>query len=50
MTDEEVVAKYKANVADRWDHERTAWVQHLVWDLERERNLEELMKALAVRP
>lgn len=46
MTDEEVVAKYKANVAERWDHERTAWVQHLVWDLEREGNLEDLMHAL----
>jgi 2-methylcitrate dehydratase len=47
MTDEEVVAKYKANVAERWDHERTAWVQHLVWDLEREGNLEDLFHALA---
>jgi 2-methylcitrate dehydratase len=46
MTDEEVVAKYKANVAERWDHERTAWVQHLVWDLEREGNLDALMRAL----
>jgi 2-methylcitrate dehydratase len=50
MTDEEVVAKYKANVADRFDHERTAWVQHLVWDLEREGNLPALMHALAERP
>jgi 2-methylcitrate dehydratase len=50
MTDEEVVAKYKANVAERWDHERTAWVQHLVWDLEREGNLDALMRALGERP
>jgi hypothetical protein len=49
MTDEEVVAKYKANVAERWDHERTAWVQHLVWDLEREGNLDALMRALGER-
>ena len=47
MTDEEVVAKYKANVLESWDHERTAWVQHLIWDLEREGNLESLMSALA---
>jgi 2-methylcitrate dehydratase len=50
MTDEELVAKYRSNVEERWDHEQTAWVQHLVWDLEREGNLEQLMKALAVRP
>jgi 2-methylcitrate dehydratase len=50
MTDEELVAKYRANVEERWDHEQTAWVQHLVWDLEREGNLEQLMQALAVRP
>lgn len=49
MTDEELVAKYKANVAERWDHERTAWVQHLVWDLERDGNLVDLMHALAER-
>jgi 2-methylcitrate dehydratase len=49
MADEEVVAKYKANVGERWDHERTAWVQHLVWDLEREGNLAGLMRALAER-
>ena len=49
MTDEEVVAKYKANVEERWDHERTAWVQHLVWDLEREGNLDALMRALGER-
>jgi 2-methylcitrate dehydratase len=49
MTDEEVVAKYKSNVAERWDHERTAWVQHLVWDLEREGNLDALMRALGDR-
>jgi 2-methylcitrate dehydratase len=49
MTDEEVVAKYKANVAERFDHERTAWVQHLVWDLEREGNLQALMHALGDR-
>ncbi len=50
MTDEELVAKYRANVEERWDHEQTAWVQHLVWDLEREGNLQQLMTALAVRP
>lgn len=46
MTDEEVVAKYKANVEGRWNSERTALVQHLVWDLEREGNFQELMSAL----
>jgi hypothetical protein len=48
MSDEEVVAKYKANVLDRWGPERTAMVQHLVWDLEREGNLADLLRALAV--
>ncbi len=46
MTDEEVVAKYKANVRGRWNSERTALVQHLVWDLEREGNFQELMSSL----
>ncbi len=46
MTDEEVVAKYKANVEGRWNTELTALVQHLVWDLEREGNFQELMSAL----
>jgi 2-methylcitrate dehydratase len=47
MTDEEVVAKYRANVEGRLDVERAASVERLVWDLEREGSLRELMRALA---
>ena len=48
MSDEEIVAKYRANVEERWEPDRVAWVQHLVWDLDREANLRELTSALAV--
>ena len=47
MTDEEVVAKYRANVEGRLDADRAASVERLVWDLEREGSLQELMRALA---
>jgi 2-methylcitrate dehydratase len=47
MTDEEVAAKYRANVEGRLGFERAASVERLVWDLGREGNLRELMQALA---
>jgi 2-methylcitrate dehydratase len=47
MSDDEVVAKYEANVARRWTSERASRVQRLVWDLDRHPDLTELMKALA---
>jgi hypothetical protein len=47
MTDEEVVAKFRANVEGRLDANRTASVERLVWDLERDGSLRELMRALA---
>jgi 2-methylcitrate dehydratase len=47
MTDEEVVAKYRANVEHRLDAERAAAVERLVWDLEREGSLRKLTQALA---
>ncbi len=47
MTDEEVVAKYRANVEGRFDADRAASVERLVWDLEREGSLRELTRALA---
>jgi 2-methylcitrate dehydratase len=46
MSDEELVAKYRANVQERWAPERVAMVQHLVWDLEREGNLADLLRML----
>ncbi len=49
MTDEELVAKYKANVTDRWPPDRVAMVQHLVWDLEREGNLTYLLRVLGAK-
>jgi 2-methylcitrate dehydratase len=47
MTDEEVVAKYRANVEGRLGADRAASVERLVWDLEREGSLQDLMRALA---
>ncbi|HEX9717425.1 MAG TPA: MmgE/PrpD family protein, partial [Actinomycetota bacterium] len=47
MTDEEVATKFEANAGGRWQPDRVARVQKLVWDLERGRNLEELVGALA---
>ncbi|HYU93317.1 MAG TPA: MmgE/PrpD family protein [Actinomycetota bacterium] len=47
MTDEEVVAKYRANVEGRLHADRAASVERLVWDLEREGSLRELTRALA---
>lgn len=47
MTDEEVETKFEANVDGRWEPDRPARVRRLVWDLERGRNLEELVGALA---
>jgi 2-methylcitrate dehydratase len=47
MTDEEVVAKYRANVEHRLDADRAAAVERLVWDLEQEGSLRELTRALA---
>jgi 2-methylcitrate dehydratase len=47
MTDEEVVAKYRANVEGRLEADRAASVERLVWDLEREGSLRELTRALA---
>ncbi len=46
MTDEEVVAKYRANVDGRLDPGRAAAVERLVWDLERE-GVRALARALA---
>jgi len=47
MTDEEVVAKYRANVEGRLGADRAASVERLVWDLEGEGSLQDLMRALA---
>jgi 2-methylcitrate dehydratase len=47
MTDEEVVAKFRTNAEGRLDAARAASVERLVWDLEREGSLRELMRALA---
>jgi 2-methylcitrate dehydratase len=47
MSDEEVVAKFRANVDGRLDADRVALVERLVWDLEREGSVRELMRALA---
>jgi len=47
MTDEEVGTKFEANAGERWEPHRVARVRRLVWDLERGRNLEGLMRALA---
>jgi len=47
MTDVEVAAKYRANVEGRLEADRAASVERLVWDLEQEGSLRELMRALA---
>jgi 2-methylcitrate dehydratase len=47
MTDEEVVAKYRANVEHRLDADRVQSVERLVWDLEREGSVHALTRALA---
>lgn len=47
MTDEEVATKFEANAEGRWQPDRVARVQRLVWDLDRGRNLEELLGSLA---
>ena len=46
MTDEEVETKFEANVGGRWQPDRAARVQRLVWDLELPGHLEKLMRAL----
>lgn len=47
MTDEELVAKYRANVAERWSPERAAAVERAVWALgEGDGSLEPLLEAL----
>ncbi|GBC86369.1 2-methylcitrate dehydratase [bacterium HR12] len=47
MTDEELVAKYRANVAERWGPERAAAVESAVWRLgEGDGSLEPLLEAL----
>jgi len=47
MTDEEVVAKYRANVQGRLDVDRAASLEGFVWNLEREGSLQELVRQLA---
>jgi 2-methylcitrate dehydratase len=47
MTDEEVVAKYRANMQGRLDVDRAASLEGLVWNLEREGSLRELVRQLA---
>ena len=46
-TDEEVVAKYRANVHGRLDVDRAASLEGFVWNLEREGSLRELVRQLA---
>jgi 2-methylcitrate dehydratase len=47
MTDEEVVAKYRANMEGRLDAERVAAIEQLVWDLRSQGSLRALARALA---
>ncbi len=47
MTDEEVVAKFRANAEGRWGSEGAARVHHAVWGLERGGDLDALGEALA---
>lgn len=46
MRDEELLAKYRANVAERWSAERAAAVEDAVWRLGEEDGLERLMEGL----
>jgi len=49
MTDEEVVAKYRANVGERLEPEQAERVRRLVWGLDAQPNVRELTAALGVR-
>ena len=46
MTDDELVAKFVENVADRWPERQVRKVVDLVWDLESQPDLEALMEAI----
>ena len=46
MSDEEVAAKYRANVAERWSAERAAAVEGAVWRLGEDEGLERLLEGL----
>jgi 2-methylcitrate dehydratase len=46
MTDDELVAKFVENVADRWPEPQVSKVVDLVWDLEGQPDLEALMEAI----
>ncbi|HEX9123303.1 MAG TPA: MmgE/PrpD family protein [Actinomycetota bacterium] len=49
MSDEDVVAKFRANVAERWSPERAERVADLVWSLPEEPDLAPLCDALSER-
>jgi len=46
MTDDELVAKYRANVAERWSAGRSAAVEEAVWRLGEDDGLERLLEGL----
>ena len=46
MSDDEVVAKFRANVAERWPLDRTERVEEAVWSLSGEGTLERLLREL----
>ncbi len=46
MTDEELVAKYRTNVGERWDPARAARVEDAVWTLHEDGGLARLMEGL----
>jgi 2-methylcitrate dehydratase len=46
MTDDEVTAKYRANVAGRWSEERASRVAGLVWSLDGAESVGDLVRAM----
>jgi 2-methylcitrate dehydratase len=46
MTDDEVTAKYRANVAGRWSDAKTGRVADLVWSLDGAASVDELVRAM----
>ena len=48
MTDDETVAKFRLNVEELWVESQTDRVIDLIWHLDEQKDLDELMKAIRI--
>ena len=48
MTDDETVVKFRLNVEELWVESQTDRVIDLVWHLDEQKDLDELMKAIRI--